>query len=64
MNKKIAIVHFHPLEKYPPVMNLIIDTKSTGIFQVLVISIDNMNNFGNWFKFKKRILSSWIIEFT
>ncbi len=52
MNKKIAILHFHPLEKYPPVMNLIIDTKSTGIFQVLVISIDNMNNFGNWFKFK------------
>ena len=52
MNKKIAIVHFHPLEKYPPVMNLIIDTKSKGIFQVLVISIANTNKFGNWFKFK------------
>lgn len=52
MNKKIAIVHFHPLEKYPPVMNLIIDIKSLGIFQVLVFSIDNGNKFGNWFNFE------------
>ena len=52
MNKKIAIVHFHPLEKYPPVMNLIIDIKSLGIFQVLVFSINNGNKFGNWFNFE------------
>jgi hypothetical protein len=52
MNKKIAIVHFHPLEKYPPVMNLITDIKTLGIFQILVFSINNINKFSNWFNFE------------
>lgn len=49
---KLAILHFQPLEKYPPVMNCIIDLEGTNIKDVRIISTRCKNN---WFTSKFKI---------
>jgi len=44
---KIAIIHFHPLEKYPPVMNMIDDISKLDQIFVTVYTTKHKNN--NWF---------------
>lgn len=43
----IVIVHFQPLEKYPPILNLIRDLEREEIEKVSILSTNTSNN---WFK--------------
>jgi hypothetical protein len=49
--RKIAIIHFQPLEKYPPVMNFINSIAVEEDLSCVVHSTDNKG--GNWFDAKK-----------
>ena len=44
---RIVILHFQPLEKYPPILNLIRDIEREGVEKVSVLSTNTSNN---WFK--------------
>ena len=44
---RIVLLHFQPLEKYPPILNLIRDLEREGIKKVSVLSTNTANN---WFK--------------
>ena len=43
----IVVLHFQPLEKYPPILNFIRDLEREGIEKVTVLSTNTANN---WFK--------------
>ena len=45
--KKIAIIHFQPLEKYPPVMNIINDIAAMSNVSCSIYSTNNKSK--NWF---------------
>ena len=49
--KEIAIIHFQPIEKYPPVMNILNTIGEMENISCIVFSTHHKNN--NWFSVHK-----------
>lgn len=49
---KVAVVHFQPLEKYPPVMNMLIYLEEAKRFQIRVFSTEDKYYKKNFFELK------------